>query len=193
MWNKRTWPSHVFTSFARSSINTFVSEALDLEKNKTQNTHWGEGIPGMTCRQQTHSALGEIKKGENVFLMQRGNKQSTVSLFHTLPPSLGIAEPCKDAQLSSASSSCGTAHSAHGQCHLPGCDMAGDTAQPSPQNSTKPLQDPEECSCSFLQPSRRWSRKFFRDMPGTSPLTACLRDKWAWLEGIPAAFGSHSL
>lgn len=100
MWNKRTWPSHVFTSFARSSINTFVSEALDLEKNKTQNTHWGEGIPGMTCRQQTHSALGGIKKGKNVFLMQRGNKQSTVSLVHTLPPSLGIAEPCKDAQLS---------------------------------------------------------------------------------------------
>lgn len=63
MWNKRMWPSHVFTSFARSSINTFVSEALDLEENKTQNTHWGEGIPGMTRRQQTHSALGGMEKG----------------------------------------------------------------------------------------------------------------------------------
>lgn len=64
MWNKRTWPSHVFTSFARSSINTFVSEALDLERNKTQDTHWGEGVPGMTCRQQTHSALGGMEKGK---------------------------------------------------------------------------------------------------------------------------------
>ena len=34
MRNQRPWPSHVFTSFARSSINTFVSEALDLEGNK---------------------------------------------------------------------------------------------------------------------------------------------------------------
>lgn len=41
MWNKRTWPSHVFTSFARSSINTFVSEALDLQKK--QNTKHSQG------------------------------------------------------------------------------------------------------------------------------------------------------
>lgn len=34
MRNQRTWPSHVFASFARSSINTLVSEALDLEKTK---------------------------------------------------------------------------------------------------------------------------------------------------------------
>lgn len=72
MWNKRMWPSHVFTSFARSSINTFVSEALDLEKNKTQNAHWGEGIPGMTCRQQTHSTLRGIKKGKKCLSYAEG-------------------------------------------------------------------------------------------------------------------------
>lgn len=57
------------------------------KKNRTQNTHRGEGIPGMT-RRQTHSAFGRIKKGEkNAFLMQRENKQptGTVSRPPTLP------------------------------------------------------------------------------------------------------------
>lgn len=50
--NKRPWPSHVFTSFARSSINTLVSEALDLgKKRKTENIHCGEVIPITTRRQ----------------------------------------------------------------------------------------------------------------------------------------------
>lgn len=118
MWNKRTWPSHVFTSFARSSINTFVSEALDLERNKTQDTHWGEGVPGMTCRQQTHSALGGMEKGKKKkpFLC-RGGINNLLELFHTLPLSLGIAELCKDCP--SASSCSGTAHFTPRWAHTP--------------------------------------------------------------------------
>lgn len=68
------------------------------KKNKTQNTHWGEGIPGMTRRQQTHSALGGIKKrGKKKSFLHRGGINNLLELFHTLPLSLGVAELCKDA------------------------------------------------------------------------------------------------
>lgn len=66
------------------------------KKNRTQNTHWGEGIPGMT-RRQTHSAFGGIKKGKKMHFLCRGKINNLLELFHTLPLSLGIAEPCKDA------------------------------------------------------------------------------------------------
>lgn len=202
MWNKRMWPSHVFTSFARSSINTFVSEALDLEKK--QNTKHSLGRRNSWNDVQTASpqcTWGNKKREKYAFLTQRGNKQSTVALFHTLPLALGIADPCKDAPavpqhpppvalptphhaghtLPMASVTCqavpwlGTQH----------CWMWA-SAQPSPQNSTKPLQDPEECSCSISQASPGICLAHLHSLHG-------LRYQWAWLEGIPPGFGSHSL
>lgn len=88
MRNKRPWPSHVFTSFARSSINTLVSQALDLEKSKQKTLTGEKKIPITTRRQKTCSTLGNLSSTER-------NCFPPLELFHTLPLSLGIAEPSK--------------------------------------------------------------------------------------------------
>lgn len=100
MWNKRTWPSHVFTSFARSSINTFVSEALDLEKKK-QNTKHSLGRRNSWNDTQTANPQctrgNKKKRGKKKSFLHRGGINNLLELFHTLPLSLGVAELCKDA------------------------------------------------------------------------------------------------
>lgn len=57
MWNKRPWPSHVFASFARSSINTLVSEALDLGKNKQKTLTGEKKFPELHTDNQTAARL----------------------------------------------------------------------------------------------------------------------------------------
>lgn len=88
MRNKRPWPSHVFTSFARSSINTLVSQALDLQKKKSkQKTLTGEKkFPLLHADKKT---LQHAWKSSS----HRGDFFPPLELFHTLPLSPGTAEP----------------------------------------------------------------------------------------------------
>lgn len=126
----------------------------------------------------------------------RGKINNLLELFHTLPLSLGIAEPCKDAPAVPQHPppvALPTSHHAGHALPVASVPCQAATAVLSvghPQNSTKPLQDPEERSCPISRWAAGRNRKFCRDTPGTSPLTAC---KWAWLEGIPPGFGPCSL
>lgn len=71
MRNKRPWPFHVFTSFASSSINTLMSEALDLGKKKRERKY-------LLGRRNSHFYTQTTEEQcTSKSLTQTGGKQAT--------------------------------------------------------------------------------------------------------------------